>query len=188
MTKALLSQILSVGIIALACTLIITIILFLVSRNFRAKLLQINYYHYLTFIGILSTISTISVLIYQYYFGVGVCELCWWQRIFMFPIEFIVLSSIIKKSRGNHFVITLLSIIGAAIAAYHYYDHLKLWVFKTSLIGMQCTGAGGSCSSTSGVMTFGFISLPGMALVVFLTIIFLAFLAGRREKHTLLTK
>lgn len=136
----------------------------------------------MSIIGILSSIATISVLIYQFYFGLPVCELCWWQRIFMFPIEFIVASTLMQKSRGNHLAIAGLSFVGAIFAAYHYWNHLELWVFKTSLVGMQCSGAGGSCSSTSGIMTFGFMSIPGMALIVFITIFVLCLLAGKREK------
>lgn len=172
----------TIGVLSLLTIIIIVILGYIFSAKFRSKLLSFSYFSYMSIIGILSTIATISVLIYQFYFALPVCELCWWQRIFMFPIEFIVASTIIQKSRGNHLAIAGLSLAGAGFAAHHYWNHLTMWVFKTDLVGMQCSGAGGSCSSTSGIMTYGFMSIPGMALIVFIVILALCFLAAKQEK------
>lgn len=184
MTKELFSQILSIGVLALGTVTAIAFILYLVSPKVREKMNNIDYFKYLAVMGLFSTIATISVLIYQYHFGTPVCELCWWQRIFMFPIEVIVLSSIWKKIKGNHTAIAALSVLGAGFAAYHYLDHLKRYVFyKNEFIAqMTCSVNGGeSCSSTSGIMAFGFLSLPGMALIVFLVILALCFFASKTK-------
>jgi disulfide bond formation protein DsbB len=48
------------------------------------------------------------------------CLLCWYQRILMYPLVFILAVGILRKDKGLHWYVLPLSIIGMGIAAYHY--------------------------------------------------------------------
>src|SRR3989338_4561159 len=49
------------------------------------------------------------------------CSLCWWQRMFMFPIPIILAIAMWKKRREVEDYILSLSIFGGVIALYHTY-------------------------------------------------------------------
>lgn len=93
------------------------------SKSFREKLQKVEYFTYMKMIGTIAILSTTFAMIYQLYFELPVCVLCWWQRIFIFPIDIIVLVTLWKKIRGNHIITGILSLIGLFFAGYHYYYH-----------------------------------------------------------------
>lgn len=122
------STALSVGVLMILIFLVIHIFLVAFSPKFREKMFVTSERKYLGIIGTLSLLSTIFALTYQWGFGLLVCELCWWQRIFMFPIEIIVFASIFQKIRGNSLAIGILAAFGIFFAGYHYFLHFKSWV------------------------------------------------------------
>ena len=60
-------------------------------------------------------------LSYQFLLKLTPCDLCWFQRIFMYPLSFIIAISLLKKTENVHIYVMPLCVIGAFIAAYHYY-------------------------------------------------------------------
>ncbi len=122
-------------------------------------------------------------MVYQLYYELRVCELCWWQRIFMFPIDVVVLVSLWKKVRTNHLIIGILAAFGTFFAGYHYYYHFRAWVLGEDVI-LACATGGllPACTEHEGVLTFGFITIPFMALVVFLSIGILSYICHRLSK------
>lgn len=182
-TKDTYDMILSLGVLAVLAFVILHIIAYISSRAVRAKTLQFGYFTYIKIIGIFSVLATIFALTYQYGYGLPVCELCWWQRIFMFPIDFIVIMAIASKIAKIHKPIMALSVVGMGIAAYHYSMNIERILGKTnSLMGTSC-GGGVDCTDTAGVAVFNFITIPFMALVIFILITWLAFLAGHKAKQ-----
>ncbi|PIX51061.1 MAG: disulfide bond formation protein B [Candidatus Aenigmarchaeota archaeon CG_4_8_14_3_um_filter_37_24] len=93
------------------------------------------------------------------------CELCWFQRIFMYP-QAIILGVALLKKRGEISDYNLaLSSIGVAIATYHYYiSQIARQVSNT------CSAAGISCASQY-YTSYGYITIPMMSLTVFTLII-----------------
>lgn len=180
------SHILAIGVLVILVLTIVHIVAFLTSRKVREKTLSLKYHTFLAIIGVFALASTIFALVYQWGYMLLVCELCWWQRIFMFPIEFITISAIIKKSRGVHLAIGLLASFGIFFAGYHYYLHFNTWVMKNNdIMSFTSCGQGGilpSCTDPAGVVIFDFLTIPFMALVIFILILWLVFLASRREK------
>ena len=117
------SLILSLGILGILFILIVSIVFFLCSSRWRTYLQEVPYFTYLKIIGLIAIASTTFAMIYQLYYELDVCILCWWQRIFIFPIDIVILVSIWKKIRGNHIITGLLALGGTFFAGYHYYYH-----------------------------------------------------------------
>ena len=173
------SLVLTLGVFAVGLTTIVSAVGFLLFPTLRKKLAEINYFTYVRVIALLALIATLSVLTYQFIFGLQVCSLCWWQRIFMFPIEIVLGVALYFKSKTDHVAVAILSLIGAGIALYHYADHFKNFVLgQASYLPCPATGLTPSCSH-SVVLVFGFVTIPFMALVIFISILWLCFLAHR---------
>jgi disulfide bond formation protein DsbB len=126
-------------------------------------------------IFLLSAASVAGTLLIQYLGLLNPCVLCWWQRVFMYPIAIISFIAIIKNSDVSEiadYVLTL-SILGGAVALY---QHLLQILPAGSLI--PCDAAG-DCSVRS-VFEFGFVTIPWMALSVFAFFVFVALIARRK--------
>jgi disulfide bond formation protein DsbB len=177
------SLILSAGVLLIAADTIIHAILYFTYPRFRTWLLSRPYFNYMKIVGALAISSTVLALTYQLYYLLPVCVLCWWQRIFIFPIDVIVLTSIYMKNKMNHITIGILAAFGAGIAAYHYYYHFQAWVLGNA-VSLPCEQGGllPGCIENHGILTFGFVTIPFMALVVLLSIIWWCFVAHKVSK------
>jgi disulfide bond formation protein DsbB len=93
------------------------------------------------------------------------CTLCWYQRIFMYPQVVILGMALWKKKKDMWLYSLSLSVLGAAIALYHYFLQLKPDAF------MPCSAVGFSVSCSQNFFTyFGYITIPWMSLSAFLLI------------------
>ena len=127
---------------------------------------------------IVALVATLGSLFYSEIIGYEPCTLCWFQRIFMYP-QVILLGMLLWKKRGAGIVDgnIILSIIGTAIALYHY-------LLQTGLTpGLPCsvTGYSVSCSERF-VMSFGYITIPLMTLTAFVLITLLLGISKIQEK------
>lgn len=93
------SFMLSLGILAILFSTLLSFSLYIFSEKVRKNLQGIEYFSYLRIIGLIAISSTTFAMIYQLYYELDVCILCWWQRIFIFPIDVIILVSLWKKIR-----------------------------------------------------------------------------------------
>jgi disulfide bond formation protein DsbB len=120
-------------------------------------------------IFILSTLSVVATLVLQYGDNLNPCLLCWWQRVFMYPIAIITLLALIKGRTLSDIVdyVLALSVIGALVA---FYQHLLQVLPSGALIPCDATG---DCAVRS-VFEFGFVTLPWMALTLFIAIALMA--------------
>jgi len=130
----------------------------------------------LSFIIALS--ATLGSLFYSEIIGYEPCKLCWFQRIFMYP-EVILLGTLLWKKHGAGIVdgSIILSIIGTAIALYHYLLQIGL----APALPCSATGYSVSCSERF-VMSFGYITIPLMTLTAFVLITFLLGISKIHEK------
>ncbi len=92
------------------------------------------------------------------------CSLCWYQRIFMYPIVFIIPVGILKKDKNLPFYVLPLTAVGALIAFYHnlIYSGIIPDRFSPCFAGVSCT--------TKFIELFGFITIPFLSLSAFLVI------------------
>jgi disulfide bond formation protein DsbB len=94
------------------------------------------------------------------------CALCWYQRIAMYPLAVVLLVAAVRSDLGVRAYASALAAIGAGIAAYH--------VLLQRIPGLPS----GACSlevpcSAIELERFGFVTIPLMALIGFLTILVL---------------
>ena len=93
------------------------------------------------------------------------CQLCWYQRIFMYPIAILLGVAIMRRDKNVAYYVLPLSVFGALIAAYHYLLRMTS-IFDT--IPVSC-GAFGSCSEIQAVY-LGFVTIPFLSLSAFVVI------------------
>ncbi len=102
------------------------------------------------------------------------CNLCWYQRAFMFPLVIILAVASFNGDSGGWRYGLPLTAIGALIAGFHSLTYAGL--LPTAI---QPCGEGPSCSSAD-MTIFGGLPLPYLSLVAFLGIAALLILARRR--------
>lgn len=91
------------------------------------------------------------------------CLLCWWQRIFMYPIAFIMSVAILRKDTKAIYYVMPLSIIGVIAAFYH--SLLQWGVIKEDVLDCSVNAAV-SCTDVQ-INWLGFITIPFMSFVAF---------------------
>jgi disulfide bond formation protein DsbB len=101
------------------------------------------------------------------------CELCWYQRIAMYPLAVVLGMAAWRRDLGIRRYVLPIAAIGGLVSAYHYLiQHVPDLSGGTCDVGVPCTAAW--------VWTFEFVSIPFMALASFGAIITL--LALDREQ------
>ncbi len=118
--------------------------------------------------GLLIAIASVfGSLFYSQIIGFDPCVLCWWQRVFLYPLVVIFGMALWKKSDSAFLYATPLAILGGLVAAYQTYALLG----GPSLL--PCTALDGDCSKIY-VMAFGYITIPTMSLTISLYVLLLA--------------
>jgi disulfide bond formation protein DsbB len=102
------------------------------------------------------------------------CQLCWFQRIAMYPLALILLVAALRGDRSVRWYAGPLAAGGAVISTYHY-----LIEWRPSLEGGVC-GLGPSCADIW-FRELGFVTLAFMALCGFLAILVLVVPSTRLE-------
>ena len=107
------------------------------------------------------------------------CELCWFQRIFMYPLLVILTVAILKPIKDIEYIILPLTCIGGLISVYH--NLLMYRILPESFA--PCT-ASVSCTIPYHFF-FGFLTIPLLALIAFI-VISISLLIYRKEKIKLM--
>jgi Disulfide bond formation protein DsbB len=102
------------------------------------------------------------------------CQLCWYQRIAMYPLAAILLVAAIRHDRSVRWYAAPLAAVGAVISTYHYLIELR-----PSLEGGAC-GIGPPCAAIW-FRELGFVTLAFMALAGFVAILVLIVPSPRLE-------
>ncbi|AGT30928.1 dihydroneopterin aldolase [Geobacillus genomosp. 3] len=122
-------------------------------------------------------IATLGSLYFSEVLGFVPCDLCWFQRIFMYPQVIILGIAIARKDFTAARYSLALSIIGGTISLYHY-SLQKIPFFQYYAIScgrVPCTG--------QYINWLGFITIPFLALTAFTIIIFLNLAVMRRQRE-----
>lgn len=90
------------------------------------------------------------------------CELCWIQRIFMYPQVLLSLIAITKKDKKIIEYLLPMTILGGIVA---FYQSLVHWGVGVGLLA--CTTTGAECAKVY-VHEYGYITIPFMALSSFI--------------------
>lgn len=183
MTLELYSTILVSGSIAMFVALVGVCVMYGLSRTVRERLRQVRYERYIVALAAVSVASIIGSLVYQLGYMTPVCELCWWQRIFLYPVSVITLVALWYKTRETHVTVAILSAFGLFYALYHYYYHFQRFVLGNTLT-LPCSYGGLMPACTdSPILVFGFATIPFMGIMVFGSMLMISGLAYRALKH-----
>jgi len=123
---------------------------------------------------IVASVSTLGSLFFSEKMGFPPCALCWYQRIFMFPLVFILLAGLFPFDKNITKYALPLAIVGWGFAFYHY-------LIYSGFIpeSLQPCSQGVPCSETY-IDLFGFLTIPMLSLISFSIIIILLLSMKRR--------
>ncbi|MEM2131011.1 MAG: disulfide bond formation protein B [Candidatus Woesearchaeota archaeon] len=170
--------------------LFFTLFLFL-SKNFfkfiRKKLSFIEFFskylskYNLLFAFLVSLFAVLGSLSFSEILKLEPCKLCWYQRIFFYPLViFLGLPLFFKKLRNDFKIlkkyILIMALIGSLFSAYHYIIQVYGSFFKMNFV---CDINGVSCSIA--YFQFGYVTIPLMALTGFLMIIVFLTLYSKKD-------
>lgn len=129
----------------------------------------------LYFAWLVSVIATLGSLYFSEIKGFIPCELCWYQRIPMYPLTLILGIGTFQNDLTVKKYVLPMAIIGWSISLFHYLEQ-KVPGFakiKPCANGVPC--------SAEYINWFGFITIPFLALVAF-TLIAILMLLTRSKK------
>lgn len=178
------STLLSIASLLLGAATLASIIGYFLSPSIRTKLGQASYDTLLSAIGLLSGFSILGALVYQFIYLAPTCSLCWWQRIFIFPIALIVGIALYTRSKTDHLITGALALIGLFFASYHYYGHFQKYVLGNPFLIPCSTSALEPSCSESPIIIFGFVTIPLMGVFALSAMIWLSYLAHQKAKTT----
>jgi disulfide bond formation protein DsbB len=151
-----------VGMVLAAILLVIGILWLLGVRSpgDGIRVLVEGYELWLVFL--VSAIATGGSLFFSEIAGFVPCELCWFQRICMYPLSIITLLAALADDRRVARYLLPLPLVGAGVSVYH------LLVENGVVRQAQACllSAPGGCA-TKWINEFGFVTIPTLALVGF---------------------
>lgn len=126
--------------------------------DFMRKFLKQNIL-YILFLQAL--VATLGSLYFSEIMKFPPCVLCWYQRIFMYPIVFILGAGIYFRDKFIYRYVLILSSIGLIIAFYHNLLYYKILPESAApcMLGVSCT--------TKQLEWLGFITIPLLSLIAF---------------------
>ncbi|MCC6787807.1 MAG: disulfide bond formation protein B [Hyphomonadaceae bacterium] len=123
----------------------------------------------------ISLTATLGALFIGEVMGQAPCNLCWYQRVFMFSLALILLVACLRRDTNIWRYALPLVAAGLGFALYHSLHYAG--IIPEPIV--QC-GAGPSCSS-AGMSLFGWLPIPFLSAAAFSAIGALLFLARRRS-------
>jgi disulfide bond formation protein DsbB len=120
------------------------------------------------------SVSAMGSLFFSYVMEFAPCVLCWYQRIFLFPLVIILAVGLFPFDKSVVQYALPLAIVGWLTAAYH--NLLYAGIIPESI---QPCSQGVSCTEEY-IKLFGFLSIPMLSLLSFSTIIALLIILKRR--------
>jgi len=103
------------------------------------------------------------------------CLLCWYQRIFMFPLAVLLGVAAFRADGGGLYYGLPLAVMGGLVAAYH----SLLYADILTEAMRPCTQNGPSC--TDAAMTLAGLPLPYLSLLAFAAVTVFLFLSRRAQ-------
>lgn len=116
---------------------------------------------------LIAAVSTLGSLFFSEVMELIPCVLCWYQRIFLFPLAIILLIGLFPLDKKVVNYALPLAIIGLLFTVYH-----CLLFFGVIPENLQPCSQGVSCTDDN-MELFGFLPIPLLALIAFLMIIIL---------------
>ena len=119
--------------------------------------------HPIAWAWVLALVATVGSLYFSEVVGFVPCSLCWYQRIAMYPLVFVLGVGTVTGDPGVWRFALPLPLVGALISGYH------IVVQHQPALELVPCGSGPPCSGRW-VAVFGFVTIPVMAGAAFLLI------------------
>lgn len=122
---------------------------------------------------VVSSIATLGSLYFSEILGYIPCELCWYQRIFMYPLVLLLGIANCRRDRSIIYYALPLTVLGGSLSLVHYLIQKTPWFSRIGPCseGVPCSG--------EYINWFVFITIPFLALLAF-TLITLLLWVGRK--------
>jgi len=117
-----------------------------------------------------SLVAVVGSLFYSEVIGFEPCVLCWWQRVFLYPLVVIFGMALWKKNNSAFLYAVPLALLASLVSLYQHYASVS----GVSLL--SCTAVGEACSKLY-VLAFGYITIPLMGLTIGLYILLFAWIS-----------
>lgn len=124
---------------------------------------------------VIAAVATAGSLYYSEVAGYPPCELCWYQRICMYPLVPVLAVAVARPDRRGGWYALPLAVAGLGLSVYHYQLQLLPDQGSTCDVSAPCT--------YQWVDGLGFMSLPFMAGCGFIGVAGLAALSLRSGRH-----
>lgn len=152
---------------------------------FRPKGKSKNFYldfidkHFLILGFLITFVASIFPLIYSEIIHFLPCYLCWWQRVFIFPLVLMFGVALWDKDRRVIRYALPLLCVGSLISVYHNFNYY----FAETSGSLPCDASGISCYQHLVSEFGGYISIPMMALTAFFALLTLLAVAHFYRKE-----
>jgi disulfide bond formation protein DsbB len=167
-------KIISLGALLIIVKVTVLIILDLCKVKYPFKNIVPKYR--LELIFLISLMGTVGSILLSVYFKLAACELCWYQRVFLFVIPVISAIALIKNDTKAYVYVYYLSLIGLIFSTYHSLIQSKIFasdnVFCNPTVLIDCT--------TPAFTYFGFVTVPVIAFSVFYLILYIAYAQNKK--------
>lgn len=123
---------------------------------------------------LIASVSTLGSLFFSEIMEFPPCALCWYQRIFMFPLVLVLFVGLFPFEKSVVRFALPLAVVGWGFAFYHF-------LLYTGFIpeSIQPCSQGVACSDTY-LDLFGFVTIPLLSLISFSVLVLLLFILKRR--------
>ena len=123
---------------------------------------------------IIASVSTLGSLFFSEIMELAPCALCWYQRVFMFPLVILLLVALFSFDKSIIKYALPLALAGWGFAFYHY-------LLYSGFIpeSIQPCSQGVSCSETY-LDLFGFLTIPMLSLISFSALVTLLLILKRK--------
>ncbi len=115
----------------------------------------------LYFSWVIALLSLLSSLYISEILQYPPCSLCWFQRIVMYPLVWLIPAGILKEDKNIPFFVVPLSILGMIVAFYQILLQANLLP-----ITIPCGSEVISCATVQ-LQIFGFLTVPMLSFVAF---------------------
>lgn len=122
---------------------------------------------------VVAAVATGGSLWFSLGLGLVPCELCWYQRILMYPLVVVLGVAALEARSGVWRTVLPLSVVGVALAAYHSYLQATT---------VACGLGSGGCAAVQWRAPVVGLSIPTLSLVGFLLVTGLVGLVAARER------
>ncbi len=122
---------------------------------------------------LIATLATLASLYYSEVLKFIPCNLCWYQRIAIYPLVIILGRASYKRDKQIIPYARALAFVGLLFATYH-----VLEIYIPGFSGIDLCGLGANCREGF-INYFGFLNIPLMSALSFIAILYLLYKAKK---------